>query len=246
MFDRFTTASQLTYRQNAWNDIQCSNKCGKACYVKTLHVSIANGTNKIQSFDWPKWHCALRRYIISHHLLDKTSFQMVQQMICRYVNNKHKSAISMSHIVVPNCQHQKYLSKQPPVDLPSSVYRTGTWTRDGNPCLGSVSRGPRRDTHTSCCSPLSGFVLGQAQLGNAEFILCQMSLFVNSDIFAVIIPILRFSCIVRLCSCLGLIVKFRVKSYIKWFTVELIQKIGCHWQSNEMLHYHSIRFFCCG
>jgi len=167
MSDRFTTASQLTYRQNAWNDIQCSNKCGKACYVKTLHVRIANDTNKIQSFDWPKWHCAIY-YIMSRLLLDKTSFQMVQQKICRYANSKHKSAISMSHIVVPNCQHQKYLSEQPPVDLPSSVYRTGTWTRDGTPCLCSVSRGPRRDTHTSCWSPLSGFVPVQAQLGKCR------------------------------------------------------------------------------
>jgi len=25
---------QLTYRQNAENDVQCSDKCGKACYIK--------------------------------------------------------------------------------------------------------------------------------------------------------------------------------------------------------------------
>jgi len=48
-----------------------------------LLVPLAIDTHKIYSFDWPKWCCALWCYIISHCLLDQTSFQMVWQTGCR-------------------------------------------------------------------------------------------------------------------------------------------------------------------
>jgi len=41
---------------------------------------------KIQSSDWPKWPCALLRYIIARLLLKWTSFQMLRQTGCSYVN----------------------------------------------------------------------------------------------------------------------------------------------------------------
>ena len=61
-----------------------SEKCGEACYVKhCMTVCIASKTQKIQSFDWPKWHYALWCCINSHLLLNPTSFLIVWQNACQ-------------------------------------------------------------------------------------------------------------------------------------------------------------------
>ena len=51
-----------------------------------LHVHKASDMRMIQYSDWSKQSCALERYPISCLLSDKTSFQMVRQTSCRYVN----------------------------------------------------------------------------------------------------------------------------------------------------------------
>ena len=41
----------------------------------TLHVCAINDTQKIQSSDWPKWHCALWCYVISRLFWSKHDFR---------------------------------------------------------------------------------------------------------------------------------------------------------------------------
>jgi len=80
--------TQLSYRQDAWNDIRCSDKCGKSMKCQILHEGLATDTLKVQSSDCPKLHCALWHYVISRLLLDYTSFQ-VRQTGCRHFNYQY-------------------------------------------------------------------------------------------------------------------------------------------------------------
>ena len=49
------------------------------------HVHVAKDSQKIHSFEWPTWR-ALLHYIICRLLFDQTSFQVVRQTGCQYVN----------------------------------------------------------------------------------------------------------------------------------------------------------------
>jgi len=65
--------------------INISTERFKWCLISTNAGStlrIASDIIKIQSSDWPKWHCVLWRYVISHLLWYKTSIQMVRQTGC--------------------------------------------------------------------------------------------------------------------------------------------------------------------
>jgi len=56
-------------------------KCAEHCHL--VPVTCVKCADHCQS----KWHCALRRYEFSRLFsLDQTSFQVVRQMGCRYVN----------------------------------------------------------------------------------------------------------------------------------------------------------------
>jgi len=59
--------AQLTRQQNTWNDVWCSDKCRKAIVHR-----------KIQSSDWPKWCCALWRYLIVNARLSSTKHHFRQ------------------------------------------------------------------------------------------------------------------------------------------------------------------------
>jgi len=59
----------------------------------------ASDTQKIQSFDWLKWHCVLRRYQHSCLLLNQTSFLIVWQMGCQYVNYKPENYVLWSGVL---------------------------------------------------------------------------------------------------------------------------------------------------
>jgi len=78
---------QLTYRQNAWHYIWCSNKCGKAHYIKHCETPVTSkhkrfnlliGQNDVVHYDIKK---------IPAFCLTK-SFQMVRQMDCQCVNSQ--------------------------------------------------------------------------------------------------------------------------------------------------------------
>jgi len=60
---------------------------------QTLHIQVANDTQKSQSSNWPKWCCALWCYIISRLSSDKTSFQILWQTGCPYVNSWRTSCV---------------------------------------------------------------------------------------------------------------------------------------------------------
>ena len=53
---------------------------------QTLQARVTRDTKRIQSSDWPKWRCTLWRNV-NRCLSDITSFQMVNQTDCRYVNS---------------------------------------------------------------------------------------------------------------------------------------------------------------
>jgi len=51
---------QLTYRQNAWNDVQFMlPQMRESALSQTLQVRITSDTQKIQPFDCTKWRCTL-------------------------------------------------------------------------------------------------------------------------------------------------------------------------------------------
>jgi len=66
----------LTYWQNAWNDVQCSDKCGKGCYVNYC-MRAANDTQFISVF----WLVQMLLCVMLFK--DKTSFQMLRQTGCQ-------------------------------------------------------------------------------------------------------------------------------------------------------------------
>jgi len=84
---------KITYRQNAGNDVQCSDKYGKVSCVKHCMCPkpvIHKRFNLLIGSDWPKWHSrALLRYVIYSFLSDQMSFHMVQQVGCQNVNECH-------------------------------------------------------------------------------------------------------------------------------------------------------------
>ena len=45
--DGFDWTLQLTLRQNAWNDVCCSDKCGESMLCQTLHVHLDSETQNI-------------------------------------------------------------------------------------------------------------------------------------------------------------------------------------------------------
>ena len=66
-----------------WNDVRCPTKWRESSIRQTLQVRVTSDAQKIQSSDWPKWHCTLWHNVnfcifVGH----RTSFQAV----CRYVN----------------------------------------------------------------------------------------------------------------------------------------------------------------
>ena len=64
---------------------------------QTLDMRLANGTRKILSSDWPKWRCALWRYIITHLISNQTSLQIVPQASCRYVYSQPPDVLYIFH-----------------------------------------------------------------------------------------------------------------------------------------------------
>ena len=65
--------SNIIYQQNTWTDVLCSVKCKKSMLCLTTHVPVVSDTQNIQSFDRPKWRCALCRYTFSRLLSDQTT-----------------------------------------------------------------------------------------------------------------------------------------------------------------------------
>jgi len=70
--------AQLTHQQNTWNDVRCSDKCRKAINVKPCMCEKPTIHRKIQSSDWPKWCCALWRYLIVNARLLSTKHHFRQ------------------------------------------------------------------------------------------------------------------------------------------------------------------------
>jgi len=56
------TASQLTYWQNAWIDVQCPTKTRNLCYALAYNIIWAN--QKTKSFDY-HWLCALAMFNVT-------------------------------------------------------------------------------------------------------------------------------------------------------------------------------------
>jgi len=77
----FTGLSQI---QTAWNNVQCSDKCRKACHVKHCMCPLPAIHKR---FSLLIGHCALWRYVNSRLLLNQTLFQMVPQTDCWYINH---------------------------------------------------------------------------------------------------------------------------------------------------------------
>jgi len=74
--DTINVSTELEMTSNAWQ------KCGKAHNFKTLQMSATSDTQKIQSSDWPKWHCKNSCVFVKH----RTSFcLLIRHFVCRYV-----------------------------------------------------------------------------------------------------------------------------------------------------------------
>jgi len=66
---------------------------------QTLHVLIASDIKQTQSFDWPKWRCALWHYIISHFCWTNCQFrwsdnQVVDMSIVLPVLRRYSFAVT--------------------------------------------------------------------------------------------------------------------------------------------------------
>ena len=76
----------LTYRENAWNEVRCSDICRKACYVK--HACACNQWyTKDLVFGLAQMTLHVMMYRKFQHLPDIMSYQMVRQTIWWCVNN---------------------------------------------------------------------------------------------------------------------------------------------------------------
>jgi len=85
------------YPQNAWTDVPCSNKWGKACYTKWCTCALS-AIHKTFSLDWSKCCCALQHYVTFYLSHDKTSFQMARQMSFRNANSMTRMVTWFVHL----------------------------------------------------------------------------------------------------------------------------------------------------
>jgi len=87
-----------------------------------MHVHIASDTQTIQSFDWSKWGCTLWCYVISRHISNQTSFPMVCQTGCWYVNCCWRQEVSALSRERNNYILQCEKNKQAAIDFESRYH----------------------------------------------------------------------------------------------------------------------------